>query len=134
MSQSNLIIYTTEESPTSSSPSTLSSPEDPLGSKCSIIFFCSSKKLIAGTLTIAIYEECFCLLFESGLNQCKLLDRGTIFFKGSTCLVEACLNRDMGMIDLLLKYGARDDDCKVSKFYNSWLDLEPIFNIPIYPT
>ena len=36
-----------------------------------------------------------------------------MLFKGSTCLVEACLNRDMGMIDLLLKYGARDDDCKV---------------------
>ena len=32
--QSNLIIYTTEESPTSSTPSTLSSPEDPLGMKC----------------------------------------------------------------------------------------------------
>ena len=41
------------------------------------------------------------------------MDGGTTFFKGSTCLVEACLNRDMGMIDLLLKYGARDDDCKV---------------------
>lgn len=26
------------------------------------------------------------------------------YFKGSTCLVEACKNRDMGMIDLLLKY------------------------------
>ena len=52
-------------------------------------------------------------LKSSGLNQCKLLDGGTVFFKGSTCLVEACMNRDMGMIDLLLKYGARDDDCKV---------------------
>ena len=29
--QPNLIIYTTEESPTSSTPSTLSSPDDPLG-------------------------------------------------------------------------------------------------------
>ena len=29
--------------------------------------------------------------------------------KGHTCLVEAARNRDMGMIDLLLKYGARDD-------------------------
>ena len=29
--------------------------------------------------------------------------------KGHTCLVEAAKNRDMGMIDLLLKYGARDD-------------------------
>ena len=29
--------------------------------------------------------------------------------KGDTCLVEAARNRDMGMIDLLLKYGARDD-------------------------
>jgi len=26
--------------------------------------------------------------------------------------VEACKNRDMGMIDLLIKYSARDDDCK----------------------
>ena len=34
------------------------------------------------------------------------------YFRGSTCLVEACKNRDMGMIDLLLKYGARDDECK----------------------
>ena len=33
-------------------------------------------------------------------------------FQGSTCLVEACRNRDLGMIDLLLKYGARDDECK----------------------
>ena len=53
-------------------------------------------------------------LFFAGLNQCKLLEGGNVFFKGSTCLVEACLNRDMGMIDLLLKYGARDDECKVS--------------------
>ena len=30
-------------------------------------------------------------------------------FKGHTCIVEAAKNRDMGMIDLLLKYGARDD-------------------------
>ena len=29
--------------------------------------------------------------------------------RGHTCLVEAASNRDMGMIDLLLKYGARDD-------------------------
>ena len=53
-------------------------------------------------------------MFFAGLNQCKLLEGGNVFFKGSTCLVEACLNRDMGMIDLLLKYGARDDECKVS--------------------
>ena len=33
-------------------------------------------------------------------------------FRGSSCLVEACKNRDMGMIELLLKYSARDDDCK----------------------
>ena len=29
--------------------------------------------------------------------------------RSSTCLQEAARNRDMGMIDLLLKYGARDD-------------------------
>ena len=34
------------------------------------------------------------------------------YFRGSTCLVEACKNRDMAIIDLLLKYSARDDDCK----------------------
>ncbi len=35
-----------------------------------------------------------------------------LVFTGSTALVEACRMRDFGMIDLLLKYGARDDDCK----------------------
>lgn len=30
----------------------------------------------------------------------------------STALVEACLNRDVPLVDLLLKCGARDDDCK----------------------
>lgn len=33
-------------------------------------------------------------------------------FTGSTALVEACKNRDYAMIELLLKYGARDDECK----------------------
>lgn len=26
--------------------------------------------------------------------------------------MEACINRDVPLVDLLLKYGARDDDCK----------------------
>nr|XP_018906420.1 PREDICTED: leucine-rich repeat serine/threonine-protein kinase 1 isoform X2 [Bemisia tabaci] len=30
----------------------------------------------------------------------------------TTPLVEACRNRDLTMVDLLLKHGARDDDCK----------------------
>lgn len=30
----------------------------------------------------------------------------------STGLVEACRNRDVPIVDLLLKYGARDDECK----------------------
>lgn len=30
----------------------------------------------------------------------------------STALVEACKNRDVAMVDLLLKHGSRDDDCK----------------------
>lgn len=30
----------------------------------------------------------------------------------STALVEACKNRDVMTVDLLLKHGARDDDCK----------------------
>lgn len=27
-------------------------------------------------------------------------------------LVEACRNRDIAIVDLLLKHGARDDDCR----------------------
>ena len=30
----------------------------------------------------------------------------------STALVEACRNRDVPMVELLLKFDARDDDCK----------------------
>lgn len=30
----------------------------------------------------------------------------------STALVEACKNRDVPLVDLLLRSGARDDDCK----------------------
>lgn len=33
-------------------------------------------------------------------------------FGQSTGLVEACRNRDVPIVDLLLKHGARDDDCK----------------------
>lgn len=33
-------------------------------------------------------------------------------FGQSTALVEACRNRDVPLVDLLLKHGARDDDCK----------------------
>ena len=40
------------------------------------------------------------------------LESSQNYFRGSTCLVEACKNRDMAIIDLLLKYSARDDDCK----------------------
>lgn len=32
--------------------------------------------------------------------------------EASTALLEACLHRDLGMIELLLKHGSRDDDCK----------------------
>ncbi|KAK3921714.1 Leucine-rich repeat serine/threonine-protein kinase 1 [Frankliniella fusca] len=31
---------------------------------------------------------------------------------GSTPLVEACRNRDIGMVDLMLRFGARDDECR----------------------
>lgn len=30
----------------------------------------------------------------------------------SSALVEACRNRNLSMTDLLLKFGARDDECK----------------------
>lgn len=31
---------------------------------------------------------------------------------GTTPLVEACRNRDIGMVDLMLRFGARDDECR----------------------
>ncbi|XP_043222191.1 leucine-rich repeat serine/threonine-protein kinase 1-like isoform X1 [Amphibalanus amphitrite] len=36
----------------------------------------------------------------------------SMVFTGSTALVEACRNRDLQMIDLLLRHNARDDQCK----------------------
>lgn len=42
--------------------------------------------------------------------------RGKRRVESSTALVEACLQRDLGMIELLLKYGARDDDCKAMAY------------------
>jgi len=35
-----------------------------------------------------------------------------LLFRGSTCLAEAARNRDLGMIDLLLRHSARDDEGK----------------------
>lgn len=31
---------------------------------------------------------------------------------GTTALVEACRNRDIGMVELMLRFGARDDECR----------------------
>ncbi|CAB3385193.1 Hypothetical predicted protein [Cloeon dipterum] len=39
-------------------------------------------------------------------------DEGLGSASGSTSLVEACRNRDLTALDLLLKYGARDDECR----------------------
>nr|CAD7202602.1 unnamed protein product [Timema douglasi] len=59
------------------------------------------------------------LMFGADPNlQCRqpeqaLLDpEEGIHMARSTALVEACRNRDIGMADLLLRHGARDDDCK----------------------
>ncbi len=54
---------------------------------------------------------------STGSSTASVLDEASQqqsqqYFRGSTCLVEACRNRDMAIIDLLLKYSARDDDCK----------------------
>ncbi|GFS86526.1 hypothetical protein NPIL_84741 [Nephila pilipes] len=37
----------------------------------------------------------------------------------STALVEACKNRDVNMVDCLVRYGARDDNCKALKVASS---------------
>lgn len=44
------------------------------------------------------------------MSCCSVED--DISYAQSTALVEACKNRDVMMVDLLLKHGARDDDCK----------------------
>ncbi|XP_018323262.1 leucine-rich repeat serine/threonine-protein kinase 1 isoform X2 [Agrilus planipennis] len=48
--------------------------------------------------------------FYGNLSCCTIEDDSTI--GQSTALMEACRNRDIPMVNLLLKYGARDDDCK----------------------
>lgn len=48
--------------------------------------------------------------FFQGLS-CSSVDEDSNFGQ-STGLVEACRNRDVPIVDLLLKHGARDDDCK----------------------
>ncbi|XP_075215251.1 leucine-rich repeat kinase [Lycorma delicatula] len=55
-------------------------------------------------------------LLSAGANPNLLPQHGTseqeeIVHNGSA-LVEACSNRDIAIVDLLLKHGARDDDCK----------------------
>lgn len=43
--------------------------------------------------------------------SCLSIDEESTYGQ-STALVEACRNRDAAMVDLLLNYGVRDDDCK----------------------
>ncbi|CAL4058692.1 unnamed protein product, partial [Meganyctiphanes norvegica] len=45
-------------------------------------------------------------------DEMQRLAEDDYIFTGSTALVEACRNRDLGMLDLLLKSHARDDECK----------------------
>lgn len=81
----------------------------------------ANKLLIAGAnvnLTIKahtdIEESCRSTIGEEDVNNSQ-----------SSALVEACKNNDLPMTDLLLKYGARDDDCKAlcvaAKIRNSTL-------------
>lgn len=48
--------------------------------------------------------------FFKSLSCCSVEEDSS--FGQSTALVEACRNRDVPLVDLLLKHGARDDDCK----------------------
>lgn len=43
-------------------------------------------------------------------------------FPGSSALMEACKNHDGTMVDSLIRYGARDDDCKALKIACSYND------------
>nr|CAH7742533.1 unnamed protein product [Callosobruchus chinensis] len=47
---------------------------------------------------------------NEGLSCCSVEEDSN--YGQSTGLVEACKNRDLPIVDLLLKHGARDDDCK----------------------
>lgn len=51
----------------------------------------------------------YCFLFQT-LSCCSVEEDSS--YGQSTALVEACKNRDVMMVDLLLKHSARDDDCK----------------------
>ena len=46
--------------------------------------------------------------------------------------MEACRNRDMGVIDLLLKYSARDDDCKALAIGQAHHMLSQILTLRIF--
>lgn len=52
----------------------------------------------------------FYVVFLQSLSCCSVEEDSS--FGQSTALVEACRNRDVPLVDLLLKHGARDDDCK----------------------
>ncbi|KAK7078388.1 hypothetical protein SK128_010659 [Halocaridina rubra] len=102
---------------------TESSPKDNMISPLDIDMYCNSNTETA--LHIAVknkHHSIVSMLLSSGANpnlrvylpddEMARLAEDEYIFTGSTALVEACRNRDLGMLDLLLKSHARDDECK----------------------
>ncbi|XP_064112289.1 leucine-rich repeat serine/threonine-protein kinase 1-like isoform X1 [Macrobrachium nipponense] len=102
---------------------TENNPKDNMLSPLDIDMYCNSNTETA--LHIAVknkHHSIVSMLLAAGANpnlrvylpddEMARLAEDEYIFTGSTALVEACRNRDLGMLDLLLKNHARDDECK----------------------
>nr|XP_045599191.1 leucine-rich repeat serine/threonine-protein kinase 1-like isoform X5 [Procambarus clarkii] len=100
-----------------------SNQKDNMISPLDIDMYCNSNTETA--LHIAVknkHHSIVSMLLTAGANpnlrvylpddEMARLAEDEYIFTGSTALVEACRNRDLGMLDLLLKSHARDDECK----------------------
>lgn len=98
-------------------------PNECLINPLDLDIYCSNETETA--LHVAVknkYHSIATMLLTNGANpnlKINISDDDTASFQdddctftGSTALVEACKNRDYSMIDLLVRHGARDDECK----------------------
>lgn len=69
---------------------------------------CKHHNIISALLISGANPNLAILANEEELSRDEVLGATS----GSTTLVEACRNRDLTALDLLLKYGARDDECR----------------------
>ncbi|KAF5301002.1 hypothetical protein FQR65_LT08985 [Abscondita terminalis] len=63
-------------------------------------------------MVIRSYQDVNDDLMDTFYNSLTCCSAEELNYSQSTTLVEACRNRDVPLVDLLLKYGARDDECR----------------------